>query len=841
LLAALDGDESLAGQLREGAAERHVHAPPIPEVKDPVGAYLSSVTVAGFRGIGAPSTLAVNPGPGLTLILGRNGSGKSSFAEGLEALLTGTVQRFESARTNAEREGWRSKHAASAPEITAEFLIEGNGQAVVGRSWPDAAGTGSGEEFSKSRAWLQVRGAKRSSIEELSWDVALKEHRPFLAHAELAAFFGTPSAVHDLLSSVLGLEDLTAVDKRLQAAVKQREEALATAKKDLGPLKVRLQAFADQDERPMAVLAALPTATPARWNIEAATTAATGSPVQEGDSTLAGLRRLAQLSAPSRDEAQAAVTALREAAEGLAGIQGTSAARASELARLLDAALGLHEGHGDGDCPVCGNPSALSATWRTATEQHRDQLRADAAAAEAAFSAANGALNQALDLLRPLPADLAGRAARADSTGPETRAARAPAPVPGTDTGIDLTVARDVWRQWATPPSGAAAATATVSGPQATPEALTALANHIEGTHPALAEAVAALRLAAQQELTRRDDQWTPLARDVASWCKQAEKARAGSQPVGALKAARTWLAGARDDLRDQRLAPLAEQSRAVWEQLRQESNVELGVFRLVGTNTSRRLELNVSIDGVDGTALGVMSQGEINALALSVFLPRATMPDSPFRFLVIDDPVQAMDPAKVDGLARVLHEVSRERQVLVFTHDNRLAAAIKNLEIPATILEVTRQPRSHVEVRPCLDVWDQALDDAGAVNADPEVPDAVKERVVPGLCRTAVEAAFAQVYWRRQLRAGRTRAEIETAMAGSKRLNLNGLAALAIFGSAEERNNVSDELERRWGRNVARLMKDLNRGSHQGYAGNLRNLVDDSKRLVEQIGKRLT
>ena len=45
-------------------------------------------------------------------------------------------------------------------------------------------------------------------------------------------------------------------------------------------------------------------------------------------------------------------------------------------------------------------------------------------------------------------------------------------------------------------------------------------------------------------------------------------------------------------------------------------------------------------------------------------------MPESPFRFLVIDDPVQAMDPVKVEGLARVLHRTARTRQVIVLTHD---------------------------------------------------------------------------------------------------------------------------------------------------------------------------
>ena len=59
-----------------------------------------------------------------------------------------------------------------------------------------------------------------------------------------------------------------------------------------------------------------------------------------------------------------------------------------------------------------------------------------------------------------------------------------------------------------------------------------------------------------------------------------------------------------------------------------------------------------------------------------------------PFRFIVIDDPVQSMDPAKVEGLARLLARVGRTRQVVVFTHDDRLPEAIRRLQLPATIWE---------------------------------------------------------------------------------------------------------------------------------------------------------
>ncbi|MFH9470381.1 hypothetical protein ACH4LT_24340 [Streptomyces clavifer] len=43
--------------------------------------FLRSISAAGWRGIGPATTLELRPEAGLTVIAGRNGSGKSSFAE----------------------------------------------------------------------------------------------------------------------------------------------------------------------------------------------------------------------------------------------------------------------------------------------------------------------------------------------------------------------------------------------------------------------------------------------------------------------------------------------------------------------------------------------------------------------------------------------------------------------------------------------------------------------------------------------------------------------------------------------------------------------------------------
>jgi DNA repair exonuclease SbcCD ATPase subunit len=791
LLAALDSDESLSDQLG-GQAQPRSKAPDITTPPTPAGAYLQSLTVSGFRGIGPPATLTVAPRPGLTLVVGRNGSGKSSFAEALEVLLTGDLRRWETLSA-VWRQGWRSMHYPEQARITAEFVIEGAGPAKVERTWP------TGSDFAKSSVTVQVTGEKQAGIERLGWTAALTDYRPFLSHSELEAFFGSPSGLYELLASVLGLEDLRLAAARLAQARKVREAALNEVKKRLPGLLARLETV--DDERAEACRRALARR---NWDLAAARSAAAGARMGATGGELDRLRRLAQLELPAEADVQEVVEALRLAGAGLDAVAGSPAGRARALAGLLTAALKHHDAHGDGDCPVCGRPDALTVQWRQATEQEVDRLRREAQTAESAERAAADARQRAVALLIPVPAVLQPEAS-----------------VPGVDTGPS----RAVWQRWASPPDAGMAAGAP---------GLRALADHLNRNLAPLMQETRALSDLASGEAARREDAWAPVAAEVASWCADAATALDGVAPVAMIKAAETWLKAATDDIRNERLAPLAKQARAIWRLLRQESNVDLGAIRLAGSGTWRRLELDVSVDGTPGSALGVMSQGEVNALALSVFLPRATLPASPFRFLVIDDPVQAMDPAKVDGLARVLERTSADRQVIVFTHDNRLAQAVRQLSIPASILEVTRRPGSAVQVRASLDPAEQALRDAGALAADDSVPTEVSARVVPGLCRTAVEAAFTDSVWRRELRAGRGHAGIEDDLEAA-RVRLNLLAALALTGDASKGGEVLPRLNV-WGRRFGDTYQAVNKGAHAAHDGDLRLLISDARALVAKI-----
>src|SRR5215217_4532536 len=144
-------------------------------------ATLASITVEGFRGIGPRKALELRPGPGLTLVVGRNGSGKSSFAEGLEILLTGSNWRWAN-RSKVWREGWRNLHSADTTEVAAEFLVEGKPAPVVAtREWPPNA------QLEQGQLSVRLTSGGKLDLAGLGWQDALDTYRPILSYNELGA------------------------------------------------------------------------------------------------------------------------------------------------------------------------------------------------------------------------------------------------------------------------------------------------------------------------------------------------------------------------------------------------------------------------------------------------------------------------------------------------------------------------------------------------------------------------------------------------------------------------------------------------------------------------------
>lgn len=676
----------------------------------PGGVYLGRISVRSFRGIGVETTLDVPAGPGLTVVSGRNGSGKSSFAEALEVALTGTTYRWQN-RSVQWQVPWRNLHCAATPRIDVRFRADGGDEARIVSEW-------AGEDLgSRTRELTGDIG-----IDTPAWEAALETYRPLLTYEELGQILAArPSELYDALATVLGLGQLTDAIKHLTAMHKSHEEparALKAERQDLlAALRLRDDGTDQRITQAIALLkASVPDADPVR-------ALATGTEAGAAAGT-AALRAFVALNGLDPAEAEAAAAELRAAVAACADVTDGASATLQRRLTAIRAALAAHEHDGDMRCPVCGVGELDTA--RTMT------LRAEAEAADSAIGR------------------LTAAAARVDRARAAARGSVRPVPTALTassDTAVDREqdAALTAWREWSDAPRDDLA-----------------LADHITTSLPRVATAVAHLRASAAAALTERDDSWAPLAGRLAELAGLADAATAAKPAADATKAALNWLKANDQALKDERLAPISEHAARIWEQLRQESNVEIAGLGLSGSATRRRVTIDATVDGDPASGLAVLSQGERHALSLALFLPRAALDASPFRFVVLDDPVQAMDPAKVDGLVDVLAEIAETRQVVVFSHDDRLAAAVRRSSVRATVLEVTRAPSSVVSVVNTYTPYRRYLQDAESLCGDRGLPEATLRKVLPGMLRMAVEAAARDRYFAAALAAGVPHAEVE-------------------------------------------------------------------------------
>lgn len=728
------------------------------------GAVLASVTVQGFRGIGPSRTVELPPGPGLTVITGRNGSGKSSFAEAVEVALTGANRRWlgddGKPAHPVQQRGWRNLHHPQNPRIDLDMRLPGRGSLVsITRTW-------TGDGFADSRAVAAGLGAGPVPLSALGWDEALRTHRPILSYSELGQMMtAKPIRMYDALATILGLGQLSDARQRLADREKELAEPGKRAKAALDALGTALAETDDTRARTAAAALAKPVdPEPVR-----ALLAGTGSAAA---ADLGRLRRMADLDGPCVEDVTHAAERLRIAAVDAADAHLTDAGDARARADLLDAALRHHQRHRAGlPCPVCGE-ARLDDAWAARAAEQIDILREDAAEAEAAARCLRTARESLLALIGGPPSCL-----------PEEM--------------------QPVWDAWT--------ACREISDADA-------LASSAEKTAEALADACRQVREQAEQELVAHDEQWLRVVPQLAGWLRDHDAATAAKPLIAAVKKARDWLKGVQAELREARMRDVAETATMIWQHLCPESSVSLSSIELKGSEgyNGRSLELDVTVDDTDAPALSVVSQGELFSLALALFLPRATAPESPFRFVVIDDPVQSMDPRKVEGLARVLAVVAETRQVVVFSHDTRLPDALRYHRIPATLLEISRQDHSQVSVRTADDPVRLALGEAREVVRDLSGTPEVLAEVLPGLCRIALEAALHEVVMRRVFDPDTPSwkaVEIEESLRkGGKFVRL---ASRALFGERRPDHAVYAELARRLGAEASQVVSWCNQGSH--------------------------
>ncbi len=771
VLAALDGEDALTEILDGGPAPLRPDSRA--ERVSPQGAFLTKLTVQGFRGIGGETVLNLPPGPGLTVIAGRNGSGKSSLSEALECALTGTTVRWDRKLGHAEfRSGWRNLHHGEPCEIALTLNQVGQGEATVRVTWPkDATDPGT------ATTTYQVAGQKRERT-DLGWQAAIQNYRPLLSYDDLGLLLtAKPSELHDSIARALALDELEAAVEQLR----DRSAPMKAPLKRAGDARKTLRAELTEldDERAKAAVKLLAKTTP---NLAALKQLATGP--QATDGPLQICQRILAVELPSLGEIEAAAAELQTAQANLTDV-GEQRSRTEVLRdQLLSEALAYHAVAGDSACPVC-DTGRLDASWKDRTQ---------------------AALTET-DLLRGARNDAEQRNGRAESRVREL-VTTAPAVLSQTDVNLPSQAHLvEAWGRWVSPSSRSA--------------------EQLLAEYGLLADALAAWQDEAQEFAASVTERWAPYALRLARLVEEFAEAIELNAQAGTLDAAYTAALNTSQHLRAERLHPIVDRTKSIWSALKQESNVTIEEVELTGKGNRRAVDIRAVVDDASGSsALSVMSQGELNSLALALYLPRATSDESPFRFLVLDDPVQAMDPTKVDGLAAVLGELARTRQVIVFSHDDRFAQAAQRLTTPPTVLSVRRGSHSEVIVQSEERPADRHLNDAHAILRESRMDESVKRRVLPGVLRHAIEAAAWQRYSAERLRAGDQLNDLERSWHADGRTR----ARLALLlGPAMEGWLGQDQRRRR-------AVSVCNTGAHQPMSGDLSEAYDDSRAVVNAI-----
>jgi hypothetical protein len=486
ILAALDGDEALAAELDQ-ASTRTQPAVRSESNTQPVRAYLTSIEVNGFRGIGAKATLPLAAESGLIIVAGRNGSGKSSFAEAAELALTGRSYRWAD-RPVQWMSAWRNLHQPDPCAIRIGLAEEGSGTTTIGVDWaPDA-------DLGNRTVWTQrAHGKREPGIGALGWDTAMDLYRPILSYEELGRLLdGKPKDLYEAMERILGLGQVNEATRRLAEQLRRLQGPEAAATKLKATLRAALEALDDSR-----AIDALQQLRKHKHDLDLISGIAAGTGAAATD--LVALRELTTLAAPGEDAVRAVARSLRDAVGALAEHSGTAIALAGQTAALLRQAIDLRHEHGTQPCPVCGH-GVLDEGWlataitRAAEAETRMQKLTDARAA---------AVKARVDAHR-----LVSSVPRLPNVELTTLAA--------------ARIARDVWTD--------------------VPDGDLGLAEHIERHHTDLLTAFDELRVEANDVLKQREDTWTPVAEQLSRWVGLKREAAEHQADTDDVAAASKWI-----------------------------------------------------------------------------------------------------------------------------------------------------------------------------------------------------------------------------------------------------------------------------------------------------------
>jgi ABC-type dipeptide/oligopeptide/nickel transport system ATPase subunit len=673
---------------------------------------LAELTVSGYRGIGNTVPLAVrfDPRPGVTVLHGANGSGKSSISDAIETALHGRPGGGLSplAGTGGNAPLWEPVYPGRDATTTTVQLSLCSGAEWLHLAYSiDAVGG-----VANATAHLEADGQRLPVETGSAWMQALVAHQPVFAYSSWERRIQRSKDLREYLENLLALGGCFSA---LEAEVEQRSTKATNAfqqwRQSLTEAISRLAAV-DQNFR--------------RGDGDDLT-AVSAPAVDEDIDAWLGVHRLMGSGDALTEITRNHASRLREAAtECLASLQHLESASASIHEQLADPLLSLKSAAASlanpgSTCPVC---AASDVDWTGKLEQHAAGLTGLSGPRGRAQTALRGLRTAIQDDLRVVTATASSHSGSDEVQALYAQAVRlseayeAACNAHGTTLVLELVDSARLVSEWLC----SSAANELI-------EHAIAHSHHLRQWQRARAQA--ASPFVAVWRATREE------ASDAETWV--ATKKRVGDL---------------RKRLRERRTTALQTRASDRVQQLLADVGLTLGELTI--QNTQANMEL---LDpGGKALNLGMLSAGQRNAVLLAPLL--ATADAGPFRFLILDDPVHAFDELRVDRLARAIEELAQTRRVVVLTHDERLREHLLSRPIACDARTVTRDSvNGHVQIDVSSEMWRTLLQDARTIlkMATP-IPGAslTVTQTIRGLCRQAVDNALRDLVSRNAVLKGR-------------------------------------------------------------------------------------
>lgn len=668
------------------------------------------VEIEGFRGFKDRQRVLLDASS--VLIFGPNGTGKTSFFDAIQWLLLGSLQRLERWRVRKNDEHIVNRYRGSEPAIVEAELEIGGSRVWLRRQGKYDSGF---LEWRSEDASLHGEDAERRLETALTARPGQDVRRLLMTSALLQqdvvreVLEDKPAQRYEQLAALLGLDELAAFDaavgnraERLAAAGRAARHALQTAEDNAQTIAAQVESLRNdvrladdvrqareaivsrlQALEPTVVVTMVPaTSADAALLQQAARTieeslaslvktaralrerrASTANPPEEA------LQRLEESAAAAERRAQEAQAAVAAAEVKLAAATERSSQLTAVAVQALDV-LGPQ-------CPVCGqdiNEHNVRGRLhrRIAGESDTDVRNAMAAAELARRELA--AANQEVDAVRKQLAPL--RAAREEAQRllreeEELKEACGSFDVPrGTPVEI-------------------AGLSAIKAGDLSSAEAVL-LALRVVWT--SAGDLVAVLRTdTTDARLTELRSQLRRAEETVATVKEAASLASTQEEQGKLLQRATTRAVTAVTAKRFKRLAPTVQDiyGRLDPHPSFKTLDFDLDVYRQKGIASPVARD---EAESVDADPLLVFSSSQANVTALSYFLALgwAAGPEA-LPFVLLDDPLQSMDDVNVLGFADLCRHIRRQRQLVISTHERRLASLLQRKLAPRSAPERTR------------------------------------------------------------------------------------------------------------------------------------------------------